>query len=127
MNKAINHRTIKCEFTDRQEFAVLTEEFLGYGRTIPEGTHWNGASIPSWAMSLVFLHPYHADLLIPSLVHDWDYTRKFDRKQADKLFYRLFMARGEGKCFRRRIAHRMQGIIIYLAVRIGGGSAWREA
>lgn len=91
----------------------------GQDITIPEKFHTDLASVPRilwWAIG-----PHELGGLLPPLVHDWLYQSKghgglFNRRDADRIFYRLMRDRNVGW---------MKAFIGWVGVRVGGGLIWR--
>lgn len=96
---------------------------------IPRGFVVNGASVPKL---LWFLIPPHGSLLIPSIVHDFTYARaklliQFKGKQQwiygknrrywDKLFFKISKSTNPNA---------WRNYAAYLALRFGGGAAWKK-
>ena len=91
------------------------------GITVPSGFETDFASVPTaleWVVS-----GEDVQIIKPSIVHDWLYQNRgkvkegpFTRKQADQLL--AAGMRELGAPWWKRNA-------VYLAVRLGGGKAWR--
>jgi hypothetical protein len=101
------------------DFRVTLDEF---DFTIPAGFETDWASIPPLAR--FYLDGDDPRILIPALVHDWLYSLNgvydpyewtLNRQQCDDVLRRLMIFCG---------ASEIRARIVYLAVRIGGGSYW---
>ena len=98
-------------------FAVLHADFTihcGIWQwTVPEGFPTDLASVPRgfrWLVSKV-------TGVEASIIHDWLYDQRIGtRKYADDLFYE----------FLKQTESRWVAWVMYRAVRLGGGIAWRE-
>lgn len=83
--------------------------------TVPKDFIYDGASIPSFAWTLIYT-PFHPDMMLPALIHDYLYkTHETDRDTADSIFYYLLIENGVEK---------ITAEVMHAAVRIGGGSHW---
>lgn len=99
----------------------LVDPLISQGVTVPAGFVTDFGSVPTaleWVVSGEDVH-----LILPSIVHDWLYQNRghvpegtFTRKQADLLLVEGMRRRGAGWWKRNAV---------YLAVRLGGGKAWR--
>jgi hypothetical protein len=88
---------IKCEPIPGRGKYRLCESVIIEGIKIPAGFEWNGASIPPVAQPLVG-SPFDAELMAPSLVHDYAYqTGVISRGKADELFRKLLIHNGVSK------------------------------
>jgi hypothetical protein len=66
----------------------------GFTIVIPKLFRYDGASIPAAAWQLTY-SPFHPDVMLSSLVHDWIYyTHQTDQETADDIFYRLLRDNG---------------------------------
>lgn len=91
--------------------------------TIPAGTPWNYASVPRLGRMLGESTDYGC---VATAAHDYLYGRggivakhiRYSRAAADKLFLRLMAWEG---------VPRLRRWSAYIAVRVGGWAAWREA
>lgn len=80
---------------------------------VPKGFIFDGASIPSWAWSILKIHPFSDEIVKAGIVHDFLYrTRVVDRKDADDVLHRIL--RYEDKLSSCKI------FLIYNAVRVAG-------
>ena len=82
---------------------------------VPKFFKFDGASIPApaWLFSYT---PFHPDVMLPSLIHDWMYfNHQEDRDTADDIFFTLLKANGVSNF----MANAMWG-----AVKVGGGLVW---
>ncbi|WP_343561703.1 DUF1353 domain-containing protein [Kiloniella sp. b19] len=83
---------------------------------IPAGFRFDFASIP--AAGRWFISRTDARITRAAMVHDWLYDRRLgSRKVADDIFLEI-MAEDGMPVIKRRVA--------WLAVRLGGGRAWRN-
>jgi len=80
--------------------------------TVPEGFHTDLASIPRGFRWLI---TGHGKDRWGSAVHDYLYSIRHDRKEADKIFREALLATGNG---------RFKVSTMYRAVRMGGGFAY---
>ena len=88
---------IICELIPGTGTYKLIESVIIEGIKIPADFCWNGASIPDVAQPLVG-SPFDAELMAPSLVHDYCYsTGIISRKKADELFRKLLIHNGVSK------------------------------
>ena len=90
-------------------------EIEGVTVVVPKYFRFDGASIPApaWLFSYT---PFHPDVLLPSLIHDWlYYNHQTDRDTADDIFYALLRGNGVSNL----MANAMWG-----AVKVGGGLVW---
>ena len=84
---------------------------------IPTGFTTDGASVPAWAQRLTGWQPWEDPQRWAGIVHDWLYTQKgFPKSRADKIFRSVLTSEGAGWLKRR---------LMYLAVVVGGGPAYR--
>jgi hypothetical protein len=85
----------------------------GWDITVLEGFRWDGASIPRSLWSKIGCP---MDYAFESLIHDALYrSGLLDRKTADKIFHDLLIERGTSPVLAKAM---------YLALRIGGSSAY---
>ncbi len=95
---------------------VLVKDYNYRGIIIPAGFVFDGASIPK-----IFGWLYQKSdpmWIIAALVHDWLYfTKMYPRWVGDSFFEEILLKQGNPP-LRARIFHR--------AVRLGGGSAYKE-
>lgn len=99
----------------------LAHPLTWQGITVPAGFVTDFGSVPTaleWVVSGEDVH-----LVVPSIVHDWLYQNRgkvsegtFTRRQADQLL-------AEG--MRLWGAPWWKQQVVYFAVRVGGGKAWR--
>jgi len=127
MNKmTIDNYAISATFYNRDDYAILNYTHKIMGRIIPKGFKWNGSSIPLFLCSLLMVDPFHPDVRLASLVHDYDYKSGKDRKEADQTYRDLWMHAGRNKKWYRRWTHNVRGHAMYIGLRIGGGKAYRD-
>lgn len=92
--------TLNFSYLDGQDIAVLSTDFvIEIGRTtyiVPQGEHWDGASIPPRAWGLLAAHPFDRFHRRPSCYHDYAYSGWFGESKfrADLNYYRLLRAEG---------------------------------
>lgn len=109
--------------TGRRVSYRLLEPVTFIGITAPEGMLTDFASVPTaleWVVSGEDSH-----IVLPAVIHDWLYQCRGavgdgvvrTRKQADVLLREGMRLRGASWWKRNAV---------YLAVRIGGGAAWRD-
>lgn len=85
--------------------------------TVPRGFVTDGASIPRLGQLLTGWGPWDEPQRLPAIVHDWLYCqRDTARTYADRAF-RALLASEDAGWFRRTV--------MYWAVVLGGGSAYR--
>lgn len=82
----------------------------GVVRIIPNGTEWNGASIPRLFWSIIG-KPTQQEFALASLIHDYLYMIRHDRDEADAVFRKLLDWAGVNG---RRVA------LMWGAVRVAG-------
>lgn len=91
--------------------------------TVPAGYLTDFASIP--AAALWYVDDDAPEILYGSIVHDWLYScqgatgdgQNFTRRAADELLRASMLACG---------ASAMEARVVYAAVRLGGGSHWKD-
>jgi len=83
---------------------------------IPRRTTTDGASIPSLFWGIIKT-PFHPQIILPALYHDYAYKVLSDRKKADKTFKQLLLQYG---------ISRTKANIIYAAVRLFGARYFRK-
>lgn len=84
---------------------------------IPRYFRYDGASIPAAAWVLTF-SPFHPDVMLPSLVHDWMYyNHQQSREETDDLFYDLLRDNGVSYA---------KASVMWAAVRSGGELFWEN-
>ena len=120
---------IYCEFCDwsplKERYISLTRPWRScwisqghfYFLELPIGFKTNGASIPSWAKSIVggcFDGPY----LEAAVAHDGLYELQWDRKESDQIFYDILTFTDGNTYFLRRT--------MYKGVRLGGSNSWKK-
>ncbi len=103
--------TYHIVWSEGKEKAVLTKDVWIRGYRIPEGFQWDGASIPTILISLVFLKPFDHRLREASLLHDYMYVWGLDRANADEVFRQICVENGLSP-FRARV--------LWLGLRVGG-------
>lgn len=96
---------------------ILQPILTPYGQ-IPVGFEWDGASIPIWLVSQLFISPFHHTVRRASLYHDYLYSIQANRKDADKAFIQY--CRQDG-------ANKIQCAAMYAALRIGGWYAYKQS
>lgn len=126
--RAYHPEELKAVESDRQLYALL-EDFRYvsdvFGEiVVPAGFVTDFASIPAGA--LWYVDDDSPAILFGSVVHDYLYTRcgdlglgsrvSFNRQQADAVLREAMLACG---------ARPAQALVVYLAVRAGGGSHWK--
>ena len=99
-------RRLSKDFT----FYIDGKKFL-----IKRGYRTDGASIPSYAWSIIG-SPFTGNYVIPALIHDMLYaTNIYTREKSDKIFYDMMRKCGVGY---------VKANSIYYAVRMFGGSSY---
>ena len=84
---------------------------------IPEGFLFDYGSIPRFAASII--PPIEIETANPYLIHDWLYSGEyFDRKFCDDVLLAALKFNGNSS---------FKSYIIYWAVRIGGGKAFKHS
>lgn len=106
----------------REAFAFVSA--AGWRVDVPQNFTTDFASIPRWVWS--YISPEDPVILFPSVIHDYLYTRKgdlgpesrvvFNRQQADEVLRQAMLICG---------ARATQALVVYNAVRFGGGSHWK--
>ena len=92
-------------------------EVEGVTVVVPRFFRFDGASIPAAAWVLTY-PPFHPDVMLPSLVHDWMYyNHQETREKTDDIFFALL--RGNG-------VSRLTANGMWAAVRAGGGIFWNN-
>jgi hypothetical protein len=85
--------------------------------TVPKGFTTDGASVPTIGQWLTGWGPWEEPQRLPAIAHDWLYTQPGVRKRrADSAFHCLLRSEGAGWWERS---------VMYLAVVVGGGPAYR--
>lgn len=98
---------------DRPVYELL-ESFIYDEGMIPKGTKTDLASIPGFFEW--YAEPDDMKVIIPSIIHDRDYTtQKCTRLEADRRFRKNLIRMGMRKT---------KAYMLYYAVRIGGWKAW---
>jgi hypothetical protein len=96
---------------------ALTFQVDGRPFVVPKGFTTDGASVPWWAQVLTGWRPWDEPQRWAAIVHDWAYCSPGVRKLwADRAFRAVLKSEGAGWLRRE---------VMYLAVRIGGGPAYR--
>lgn len=98
----------------------LTYADSHYGVVIAKkGFETDLASIPKCIRNIV--DPSEPYIKEPAVIHDWIYRdhegKRFNRKDADKVFYRGMRCNG---------INWLKAQIMYWAVRLFGGSSWKQ-
>lgn len=102
----------KYQLTRDYNLVVLNTNIV-----VPRYFMYDGASIPTPAWQFTF-SPFHPDVMLPSLVHDWMYyNHQEDRETADDIFYELL--RGSD------VTH-LKATAMWAAVRAGGELFWEN-
>ena len=84
---------------------------------VPKYFRYDGATIPSVAWQVVY-SPFHPDMMLPSLVHDWMYyNHQVDRDLTDGIFYTLLKNNG---------VNELRATTMWAAVRTAGGIFWEN-
>ena len=84
---------------------------------IPRTFVYDGASIPALAWQYTF-SPFHPDVMLPSLVHDWMYyNHQEERETTDDIFFELLRDGG--------VSH-FKATAMWGAVRVGGELFWEN-
>ena len=82
---------------------------------VPKYFRFDGASIPAAAWPFSYT-PFHPDVMLPSLIHDWMYyNHQEDRDVADDIFYTLLKENGVSN---------VAATAMWVAVKLGGGLVW---
>jgi hypothetical protein len=102
---------IPCTFISKRDYALIMQDMPIRGHVVRKHFHWNGASIPTWACSIVMLHPFHPKVRRASLLHDWMYCSLQPRKESD-IEYRI-VCREDG-------CNIAQAWVMYLFLRLVG-------
>jgi len=89
----------------------------GERHEIPVGFTTDGASVPHWAARITRWHRWDEPQRWAGITHDWLYTQAGIAKRfADRAFRGVLAAEG---------ASRLREVVMYLAVVVGGGPAYR--
>lgn len=84
---------------------------------IPAGFTTDGASVPGWAQTITRWKPWDDPQRWAGIVHDWLYSQPgVTKRHADEVFREIL--KSEGASWLRRT-------LMYAAVVVGGGSAYR--
>ncbi len=90
---------------------------------VPKGFTTDFASIPRPAFW--YIDPEDPQILFPSVVHDYLYTRRGDLDRGSNL---ILSRKACDSCLREGMlssgARRAQALVVFLAVRMGGGLHW---
>lgn len=90
-------------------------EVNGVDIVVPKYFRYDGATIPAAAWQITFT-PFHPDVMMPSLVHDWlFYNHQVDRETTDDILYKLLLQNG---------VDNLRANMIWGAVRAAGGFFW---
>lgn len=107
-------QTDTCELVE--DFALVLLAIL---IRVPKGFIFDGASIPRAAWSVLGYTPFHPQVILAALVHDWLYlNHQCSRAEADLIFKILLLKNGVDP----HAAEQM-----YLAVRSAGWLFWRHS
>ncbi len=95
MKLKFSKENIKVEFLSNDKVKTVETFYTTINNSIvliiPKDFIFNGASIPRFMWRFIG-HPYQSKFIIPSLVHDFCYTRKCTTKNfADKVFYHALL------------------------------------
>ena len=108
------HFTIECNScltTTRRMVLTIYQTNGGITRlVIPEGWEFDGASIPKMFWSIIG-KPTARKFRLASMVHDWLYGIRFERKTSDELFRKILKAEG---------VWNLKANVMWAAVRVGG-------
>lgn len=84
---------------------------------VPKFFQYDGASIPAAAWQITYT-PFHPDVMLPSLIHDWLYgNHQVTQEVADDIFYELLIA--------NRVNF-VKAKAMRAAVQIGGEAYWEN-
>lgn len=84
---------------------------------IPVGFTTDGASVPRWAQELTGWAPWADPQRWAGIVHDWLYSQRgVAKSHADNVFRAVLVSEGAGRWKRK---------LMYIAVVLGGGPAYR--
>lgn len=108
---------MKVMFIDGKNACVLSEPIRILDQEIPKYFIWNGASVPMFLRSVLFVSPFHRTVRRASLYHDHAYTYQHNRKAADRAYYKL--------C-RRDGANLLQSALMYAGLRMFGWVAYNK-
>jgi len=90
-------------------------EYNGQQYEVPAGYDSDGMSCPRFFWRMLSPKINHKTL-VPSVIHDWMYEAKIcSRKEADEFYHENLIRNGFGK---------VKSWLVYIGVRIGGGSHW---
>lgn len=96
----------------------LVVDIDGDAYTVPKGFTTDGASIPEFGQFLTGWDPWEPPQRWAAICHDWLYTAAgVSKRFADSAFHSVLVTEG---------ANMWQCKIMYLAVVIGGGPAYRS-
>lgn len=83
--------------------------------TVPKYFRYDGATIPAAAWTFTF-SPFHPDVMLPSLVHDWMYfNHQNTRDETDDVFYSMLRENG---------VNNFKANAMWAAVRAAGSLFW---
>jgi hypothetical protein len=96
----------------------LVAEVDGTRIEVPVGFTTDGASVPPWAQVVTRWDPWADPQRWAGVVHDWLYTQPgITKDYADDVFKALLRSEGAGW---------LKANAMYLAVKVGGGAAYRR-
>lgn len=99
----------------KRDYEITVE---GFDIVIPRGFEYDGASIPSAAWQVTY-SPFHPDVMLPALVHDWLFythiTGDDGQEAADDIFYKLL---------RQNEVSYLKANAMWAAVRTAGHLFW---
>lgn len=106
----------------RKDRYLLLDDFRIQTRwglvVVPKLFRYDGASIPRIGWQLTYT-PFHPDVMLAALVHDWLYlSHQFSKETADLIFKDLLLESGVSET---------KAWIMYQAVKLGGGCAWKQS
>ena len=85
--------------------------------TVPKSFRYNGANIPAGTWAVIY-SPFHPDVMLPSLVHDWMYfNHQNTRDETDDVFHSMLRENG---------VNNFKANAMWLAVRNFGGPYWEN-
>ena len=111
---------MKVQFLEKSSrVKLLEDECVPCGDVIyviPQGFTFDGASIPSFLSSVLFLHPLHYKVRRAGMLHDYLYKRG-DRAVADAIFRKILKDDG---------ANFIQRNLMFWGVRVFGWISYKK-
>lgn len=112
-----------CDFYPNESGFLLTKDYAftdldGVNRLVPKFFWFNGASIPRPLWPFIY-SPFHPEVILGSLVHDWLYTSHIVTKEhTDELLHKICIEEG---------ADERKAAFIFNAVNRLGDPFWKNS